>query len=321
MMVAPLFSAPARRAQRFVQPALSVLSADADVLGELSGSGGRASIHSVFEHAINIDRGPGRLLTLATRASDNAPATLVVDLDGWSELGLVPGSPVILAGGRIVLGGGVDGREACEVLIDTARPWRCELPSYAAADETLSAKVALAGDYLQRFGKGIAAAGAAARAAGAFEKALAEVFQRHRDGLLHALEAGCELRAQEHLHGLLGLGPGLTPAGDDFIVGLLAVFHLRGSPCAGWRRIGAAVLEYAPQQTNVISQAALQHAVNGRVRARLVRLCEALICGEAALLCAALDQVMKIGSTSGCDIASGIVSAFQLNLRMKRVHT
>src|SRR5207245_2508836 len=57
--------------------------------------------------------------------------------------------------------------------------------------------------------------------------------QESGTALQSALIHGDEEAAQNAAWNLLGLGPGLTPAGDDMLVGLLAGFHVLVSRVSG----------------------------------------------------------------------------------------
>jgi hypothetical protein len=62
---------------------------------------------------------------------------------------------------------------------------------------------------------------------------------------------------------LIGLGPGLTPAGDDVMAGTIAGLVLLGHPSA--ERFAAAVYALAAGRTTELSRALLRHAACGRV--------------------------------------------------------
>lgn len=115
---------------------------------------------------------------------------------------------------------------------------------------------------------------------------------------------------------MLGLGPGLTPSGDDFLVGLFAMLNVPGSPCRGWLGGGTAVLEHAGDATHAISLAALEAAAGGRVRESIVALIEALLHGSPASLFHPLRRVLAIGATSGADLVAGILAGLDLNLQV-----
>lgn len=292
---------------------LQALSADAALLQSLPHGGWMAArIHSVFDHVVNVELADERLLTLAQRDSDDAPETIVTDVGGWSNWKLVAGSMLQLSAEQIVFSNGL------VVVLGNASRWQCRLPAYAQDETALAANLVMAQHHIERHGQGIGLERSLAGASTPFEKALVGAFRKNTQGLCRAIAQHDETLARQHAQQLLGLGPGLTPAGDDFLLGLLAVLNIPDSPCRQWRRIGAPIVERARQQTNAISLAGLRQAASGRVRARLVRLCHALMHVDATPLLGVLDRVLSIGSSSGTDIALGMLSGFQLHLQTKR---
>jgi len=139
--------------------------------------------------------------------------------------------------------------------------------------------------------------------------------QRLSTQLCEALSNRDREAARLHGRALLGLGPGLTPSGDDFLLGLFAVLHIDQSPCARFRGLCTDIVEDLEHRTNAISAAALTAAAQGRVRETIDTLLSALMTGDEATVRRALDRVLRIGSTSGRDIVSGIVAGFDANLQ------
>lgn len=295
------------------RPPIRALSADAALLRRLRAQPAVGRVHSVFEHVVNIDIGDGRLLTLAHRDSDDAPVTVVVDVDAWPALDVVAGTGVKFSADAIQLGHAV-------VAHCTARPWHGHLPGYASDDKTLRVNVVLAQEHLERHGKGIGLERAVSTASTALDQAMVAAFRHGTQGLYQALARGDETRAVEHVGQLVGLGPGLTPAGDDFLLGLLAALNVPGSPQAAWRRIGAPIVACAARQTHPISAAALGHAANGRVRDRIIALCRALMLDAPTAMLGALYGVMRIGSSSGTEVALGVLAGFRLHLDIAPTH-
>jgi hypothetical protein len=119
--------------------------------------------------------------------------------------------------------------------------------------------------------------------------------------------------AQRAAGGLVGLGPGLTPAGDDLLAGLLvACAQLREAPgaadvAATAARLGDAVGLRASTATTALSAALLRHAAAGRAAGPVLRLLDALV-GRTALP-AALAGLLAVGHTSGHDTARGVLTA------------
>jgi hypothetical protein len=99
--------------------------------------------------------------------------------------------------------------------------------------------------------------------------------------------------------GLLGVGPGLTPAGDDVIAGFLVGARACGLDTS---EALAAVAAMAHDRTTALSAALLWHAARGEC-----------ISEVAAVLASpsdsSLGELLRIGHTSGAALALGLASA------------
>jgi hypothetical protein len=89
------------------------------------------------------------------------------------------------------------------------------------------------------------------------------------DGFLRALDREKWTDVRKFLRGLIGLGPGLTPSGDDFLAGFIsagAIWRERlGEPVKLTRELAAMVRKVAPGRTTLVSVAMLEDAANGEV--------------------------------------------------------
>ncbi len=124
---------------------------------------------------------------------------------------------------------------------------------------------------------------------------------------LRAWDAATALAAgdPEPCRGLLGAGPGLTPAGDDVVAGALAACALSG---AGPHQPELDMLvARARIATTALSAALLACAARGQVVPEAAELLRAL--GSTAAIAPALSHLRAIGSTSGTALAIGIVAA------------
>jgi hypothetical protein len=114
---------------------------------------------------------------------------------------------------------------------------------------------------------------------------------------------------------LIGLGPGLTPAGDDVMAGTMAGLVLLGHPAA--ERFAAAVSALAAGRTTELSRSLLRHAAAGRVSAEYAAVLHGLV-GERPLG-PAIDGLLASGATSGRAMALGLCTAIDLVDRTMRV--
>ncbi|MBH0197507.1 MAG: DUF2877 domain-containing protein, partial [Nitrospira sp.] len=110
---------------------------------------------------------------------------------------------------------------------------------------------------------------------------------------------------------LIGLGPGLTPAGDDFLVGYLAgLWSTANSDTARLRFMASigAWLSEAASQTNVISQASIQSVVRGNASEPIARLAEQLDRADTIDSVRAETQAaLQVGHSSGTDGVTGLL--------------
>ena len=144
-------------------------------------------------------------------------------------------------------------------------------------------------------------------------------------GLLAAVGsavAGDELAsARSACLDLVGLGVGLTPSGDDALVGLLAGLEATGHPLRG--ALGAAIGHAATGRTTAQAATALRHAAAGRYSERLHDVLRAIGRAQTAQpgLETAIDTALAFGATSGGDTLSGLFAAIDGIARASRVRS
>jgi hypothetical protein len=140
----------------------------------------------------------------------------------------------------------------------------------------------------------------------------ADVLVAGRDRLRRALVTGQGVA--EAVRELVGLGPGLTPAGDDVIAGTiagLAVFGGAHAATAGGGaaaetvdRLAEAAAEFA-DRTTVLAADLTRLAARGAGAEPVAGLCHALS-GDRAIE-PAVQRLVEIGHTSGRDLAEGLL--------------
>jgi len=122
------------------------------------------------------------------------------------------------------------------------------------------------------------------------------------DGLLAGDESACLDAAEK----LAGLGSGLTPSGDDFIVGALhALYVLRPADAAA---LAAAIAARAAPRTTRLSAAWLHAAARGEAGSLWHGLIDALTVSDVATIEAGVSEVLQVGHTSGADALAGFVA-------------
>jgi hypothetical protein len=120
---------------------------------------------------------------------------------------------------------------------------------------------------------------------------------------------------------LLGLGIGLTPSGDDLLVGLLAALHARRA--AALPLIAAAVATAAPTRTTSLSAAAVVAAAHGRFPERMHDVLVAIAGNDDDAIRSSIERAMQFGASSGADTLVGLFVGLGLGItgRATRVMT
>jgi hypothetical protein len=231
--------------------------------------GGAGRVLTRFRRACYLEL-PGGLVALMPRSVHPGPVHLLVD-EPLPEARR--GSPVRVEGAMLLVGDRA-------VDLSAATPWLGRLPDPAAA--------AAAGPLLAR---------AAARFAGG-SALVADRYRGQVGRFLAALRAG-DLAAGAAELG--GLGPGLTPAGDDALAAVL--LYLRWADPADeatLRSVASSV------RTGVVAAAFLAWAARGQALAPAHDLLEAAASGDEGQALAAARELSGVGETSGADFCMGL---------------
>ena len=129
---------------------------------------------------------------------------------------------------------------------------------------------------------------------------------------------------ERYLSSLIGLGVGLTPSGDDFLVGVLAVVKAFGLNPLMENRMNE-VIERLSEKTSTISREYLIAAVQGRFSRSVIDVVNTMSAypehTSATQIEAALRALFSHGSTSGTDSAAGIIEMMRAYQAQRRPTT
>jgi hypothetical protein len=259
--------------------AIAVLRMSADVAERLRTAPPDAGrVHSIFERVVNLAWHDGRLLTLQGPGRLCAP--FAAEMPRLPRARSVrPGANVRRQGDTLSLDGvSVEWQGA--LITDSTMPERAGAPAPALS-------VLLAESF--------------ARSASGLSSTIG---RRARSRLAEGLGRRDPEAFIEGARGLLGLGEGLTPAGDDCLVGTLAVIHrfARAWPRAH-PEIEASVGTAAATRTTVIAREFVVHALGGHFAESLIDL---LIAESADEVGRAATRLLRTGATSGADTLAGV---------------
>jgi Protein of unknown function (DUF2877) len=261
-----------------------------------------ADVAAVFERSFHLRCGD-LFVCVGEPAIGNGPLTLIADMRA-TRLGLRPGQPVRIAENRIAIGAVTFTCEGCE-------PWHPPRWPRAAAPGTLAeahaavVRRAVADAPAEGFGRALAGASLPG-------DALARVARRRLAGLRSWLVESMAARSApaDPVRDLVGLGPGLTPSGDDVLVGALALLDARAEcdAVAGAMRasLARAIRGLPPGLTSPLSHCFLRVAASGHVGEGLHAAVSSCVTGDVD---ATIAAVRDIGHSSGWDMMAGMVTA------------
>jgi hypothetical protein len=284
------------------------ISGDSDFIQKIKASEFTGYVHSIFNRTVNVQSlETGELYTVACHEIDNGPNTLVVQVDCFNRINLAINDHVYVEKKVLHIA------NKLAMTVDKAALWECVLPVYPQNVENLNRNLTKMRDYIDRHGisGGMKKSN---HSPTAFEIELSRMLEERTGSLLTELSNNRMSESIEKASKLIGLGPGLTPSGDDFLVGLFTVLNIQKSPNYSFKNFCKEVVKLAKPLTNDISYMAMQKASIGKVRESIVSLVNSILYGTEEDLILSLNKVLKIGSSSGTDIALGIVAGLEANI-------
>lgn len=265
------------------------------------------TLHSVFRRVLNVrERDSDRLFALASADVDLAPDTLVLSLDSFEPLACLPGQRILVTQDYLAIGSRV------HIAFSAQRVVNLTLPSWPSSPALIGRRLNEARQALVQLGKG----------GGMLPQANAPPFNRQVSARLAELQDQLvtiirEQRRADFLplaREMLGLGPGLTPSGDDFLAGLCLSFTIPHLPLSSWRDLGIMLACDANVYTGEISCWELDHAVRGYPRRQVESFLRSLFGTERQPLSPQVEQLVATGATSGTDFLTGLLAGLELAL-------
>lgn len=272
-------------------------------------------IHSVFHHACNVSLESKVVLTLVSSEIGNLPHG--IRLKTPPKFAFLPqlrvGQPVACRGGILRIGG-----SDLSVDLRTASLWHVDLKGLQIDLRQCSTTQAWAVAWLE-LGKHRHQNERSSMIETTFPLKQNDVTSRgmrthvgRAVGLVTILMDATRKFQVDHVitafNPLIGLGPGLTPSGDDFIVGYLAGLWSAGGGDPSRSRFISAVgtwLFQAAASTNAISRTYINSAANGNISEPLATLAQCIGQGKSAdSVREATRTALRVGDTSG---AAGVL--------------
>lgn len=248
----------------------------------------RGKVLSAHPQAVNLLLDGGEVLSLVGREIGNGPAAVVLPRKvPWQA-----GDPVRVAD-RSIVGPGLSASVGRAASWSPPPPPERLSPDLGQATE----RVAQRGSHGGLLPAALAALGHEASrppgpAGGLFDMALRGI------GLLRGGDWAGAVRC------LAGLGPGLTPAGDDLLCGWACLLHRARRPEAG--ALSVAITSLPDSATTPLSRHFLRWAARGVAGEHHLAWADGLLRGDDRRF---LDRLLAHGATSGADWAAGALLA------------
>jgi len=258
----------------------------------------------VFDQVCNLVDGERRVISLVTPEIGKGPFSLVVDLSRGNFTNFITAkSQVSVVGFELQIGSLVVDTSTAELW--NARPlWE-------------SVPVSIIKTYLPLFENKLANSSPDSLA---FVNGRSNPIQQKAQSAIRCLQEGLETSdldaCRESARNLAGLGVGLTPAGDDFLMGViyglwLTSFQRKGAEA---QRIVEIIVEEAVTRTTTLSGAWLEAAERGEAGQpwhELVKTMGVTSTGSETAVSQAIDRILTTGHTSGADALTGFITTLK----------
>jgi hypothetical protein len=266
-----------------------------------------AVIQSVFDTAVNLRLADeDRLITLLISEGYELPQGIRIWKNDLSLQTLTPGL-------RAAARGGVLRFDSSPLAVDLrgAPVWKCRVPElHADMNLAVTQKAwSIAWDLLNVEQE---ISNADIIADDLFQGNLdSPLSQRIAKPVLHLITSTEHYNLEDALLAaakMIGLGPGVTPSGDDILIGFLAgLWSMAGQDqkqLSFIRSFGAELVQLS-KGTSEISRTYIYHATQGQFSSSLSQLAEAIATGDGVE--EATQTAMRVGHSSGMDSVTGLL--------------
>lgn len=261
------------------------------------------TVHSVFDHAVNLEFGFRGLIGLIAQEKALTPYAVSVRTNApFSQTGVRTDMAAYLGEGMLTI-------PVAKIEIELARAAQVDLCVDAIEIRHRKAAQTLEALITQALKSADAETSLAPLATGGAGNIYTRFLAPKLEQLLCAVSMGAEEEAVLAAAGCAGCGMGLTPSSDDLLSGYFTTLHLLFR--AGNRPEGKAFIskmaQAAAEKTNRISGTFLLHSGSALANTAICDLDRSIFTFmDQAAANRAIGRVLAIGSTSGADMLTGI---------------
>jgi len=296
---------------------LSAKSIASDLIDTLTSKTVDGIVHSVFDHACNIQLEENNLVTLISPKLPNYPAAIKLDIAEnrmIRSIGFKTGMKSVINKDEIKM------PEICiSIKLSGAKVWDSS-PLFLRSnisEEMLNKNIEKICNLTLKCGEieGVASILDGNKVDNNYKNFIINPVKRLAKGISNFDYK----EITEASKRLIGLGPGLTPAADDFLLGILASLYYMGyyfgNHLENLKKIAGFIIYDLPGRTTFISEIMLRNGMKARFSEPIRDLMLAVI-HNTAVQDKCLN-LLNIGGTSGSDCAAGIVFGGVLMTKVK----
>ena len=288
-----------------------------DLIDTLTAKTVEGIVHSVFDQACNIQLDRNSLVTLISSKLPNYPAAIKLDVAEDQKLcsfGFKVGMKAVINKDEIKI------PEICiSIKLTGAKVWDSSPLFFRStvSEEILNKNIEKIRDLTLKYGEmeGIASILDGDKVANHYKDFIINSVKR----LTRGISDFDYKEITEASKRLIGLGPGLTPAADDFLLGILAslyyIGYYFGNHLENLKKIAGFMIYDLPGRTTFISEIMLRSGMKARFSEPIRDLMLAVIHNTSVQ--DKCINLLSIGGTSGSDCAAGIVFGGALMAKVK----
>lgn len=265
-------------------------------------------VHSRFAKAVNLIDQKGAMITLLCDALPNGPSTALVNIPSFSSL-----SKAIDVGQKFVYHSGLLANQDIEFsFANKPLIWESTISPINRAIK--NAEIDLISELLMAHEALISPLDMEIENSVALY--ISQKLRESLEELIQALFYKNNVLVKVYVEALIGLGQGLTPSGDDRLLGLMLVLYLYGNHFQDEIYQIEQIIDNSQDKTHDISWWMLHHGSLGQFNEWLLDYgnllskpfqSDSLLNEKACLF-----KILSIGSQSGGDMVTGILSGLKL---------
>jgi len=262
-------------------------------------------IHSIFKNTLNIEGDDDFIFTLQREGIPVNPRSAVLPIESWLDIRSIIDTVGIAV--ELKKSGLTIPSRQLSIAFEEAEIWDASpsIPGKLLPFHQLE-------ENLEKFASFLAEREYSDFNSGEVERLLRNRLSEASYELFTAIESGRFSEVRLLADKLIGLGPGLTPSGDDILSGIMASGVYLGLAFTElWpyvMEMNATIVKRLKGRTNLISLNFLVDASRGEIYRPAKELIGEILCSpKGENLFSFADVMIGIGSTSGRDILEGIL--------------